>query len=207
LYSLHSDKKAQAVSLDIVIGTTIFLAVLAIAVTIWENQNSFAENQLIDYELEATSSRALNFMVKNLGEKTNGGTDWQFDPSIDNVLFIGLAKRDRAIDKNKLAKFVEYGKIWDDCTTNCFENYEKTKAKILLLGDMNYYFRFYYFDPNKNPQETLIKEKIRGQETDMATGITPIGSSTKKTIVQKRIVYYEGTSYSGTATMELWAYN
>ncbi|MDD5163029.1 MAG: hypothetical protein PHD95_02360 [Candidatus ainarchaeum sp.] len=206
MYSLGSDKKAQAVSLDIVIGTTIFLAVLAIAVTIWENQNSFAENQLKDYEMAATSARTLNFIVKSPGEKINGGTDWQFAPSIDNVLFIGLAKRDRAIDSNKLAKFVEYGKIWPDCEANCFGDYEKTKAKLLLLGDMNYYFQIYYFSPNNASEKKLIKEKIRGSETEMETGVTP-SAYAKKVIAQKRIVYYEGAGYSGTATIELWAYN
>lgn len=214
LFLQNGNKKGQAISIDLLIGTVIFMIALAIAITIWSSQNSLAQTQLTEQEMEIIGTRALNYMVTAPGETPQGDTNWQFYPSIsDNVRYIGLADNDRQIDKNKLAKFVYYGKLWPGCTT-CIGSYFSTKQKILLMGDMNFYFRLYYLDNSANTaKETIIEEPVANplsgkmDDNTMATGILPDYAKTRKIISIKRIVFFEGTKYSGPAIAELQVYN
>lgn len=185
--------KGQAFSIDIMISATIFLVVLAIIITVWENQNSSAEEQLILQDMENAGTRAINFITRSPGETTSTQsqtpaniTDWENEPSIATVKFIGLAKRDRAIDTAKIKKFASY----------IISDYPLLKSKLLLSYD--FYFKFYYLDNSGN--KVIIEEPLG---TKMEGGQTLDTAKQYTNIIFQRIVNYEGSAYSGDAAIEL----
>ncbi|GEM_PF-3848631 len=186
-------EKGQAVSIDITVSITIFLLVLATLLTIWQNQNSSTQEQLITMDMQANGKRTLDFLVRSAGETTAGATTWETAsfgncPNIGTTKFIGLAKRENVIDKTKLANFAECADFTRSAT-----NYGLTMGKMLLTYD--FYFRFL-------DREGNVIEEPAG--TQMVTGKNPASlGANYKIIILKRIVNYEGSNYNGEAVAEL----
>jgi len=175
---------------------------VAIIATMRDAQNSSAEQQLILQDMEAAGTRTIDFITRSPGETTSTQTqtptditDWENEPGLTTVKFIGLANRERVIDTAKIKQFVYY----------LNNNYADLKGKMLLGYD--FYFRFYYFDDSGD--QTPIKEPLG---TPMAGGLTldqlrQLDTQKQYTnIIFTRIVNYEGTTYSGEAVIELQIY-
>lgn len=127
--SARLDKKAQAVLIDLLIGITLFLLVIAAGLTILDNQiNAVREQQELLAQQKAAET-ALNQLVTSTGLTASGETSWEDSTSIDEVKFVGLALTDRIIFSEKINKFKEYA----------INEYEKTKSKLLIGQD--FYFR------------------------------------------------------------------
>ena len=123
------DKKAQAVLIDLMIGMTLFLLVIAAGLTILDNQiNAVSEQQEL-LALQKTADTALNQLATSTGLATSMETNWENTASIDDIKFIGLALTDRIILPAKINKFKEHAA----------SEYEKTKGKLLIGND--FYFR------------------------------------------------------------------
>lgn len=121
-------KKGQGVAIDFLFAILVFLLLMNALFSLIDNGNRTASDKSILNQLNSRTQQTIDMLVRN------GGTPehWELG-NIDNAEVMGLAKRDRALDLDKIEKFVEWGGTYGD------QDYEKTKA-LLLIG-YDYYFR------------------------------------------------------------------
>ena len=187
MYCLHSNKKAQAVSFDLLIAVSLFLVMLATIVAVWQNQNLESANQLFLQDMQTSGNRTMDFLVSSPGETIDVPplTNWE-EGTLGNAKFIGLAKMPNVIEPSKLKKFIEYAGGY---TPSAETNYGIAKAKMLLPYD--YFFRVYYM--GSDGDDVTIQDPAG---TEMAAGFIPDTEKKYAIIILKRSVNYAGTSTS-----------
>jgi hypothetical protein len=93
-----------------------------------EGSNKSVADKAILNELNARTEQTLDMLVRTDGQPNN----WQ-EKTIDEATMLGLAKRDRVLDSEKVTKFVQWASEYRS------EDYNKAKA-LLLIG-YDYYFK------------------------------------------------------------------
>jgi hypothetical protein len=187
LFSLN--KKAQAVVMDLLIGISLALIIIAAGIIILDNQiNAVSEQQELLAQ-QKTAEKALNQLVTSAGIATNGDTNWEDTTNIADVKFIGLALSDRIILPAKINKFIEYSN----------SNYEETKGKLLIGQD--FYFRL--IDPgivagtSCDPNCATLKLCGPDSESNCAAGKTKDtlegeGKKIDTILKSRRVVAFKG---------------
>ncbi len=123
------NENGQSVLIDLLIGITLFLLVIATGITILDNQLNAVREQQELLQQQKAAETTLNQLVSSTGMAINGSPNWEEATSIDDVKFVGLALADRIILPEKINKFKEYSN----------SDYDKTKGKLLMGYD--FYFR------------------------------------------------------------------
>ena len=123
-----TSEKGQGIALDFLFAVLVFLLVLNASLALMDSSNNSAVDKSLIVDLQAKASQTIDMLVRTEGSPS----DWQYK-GIGEAIIIGLAKRDRALDPDKVNKFVEWASTYGS------ENYGK--AKLLLLIGYDYHFR------------------------------------------------------------------
>jgi len=141
------NKKGQGIAIDLMAGVLIFIIIGSSIMFVWGDKSFEVEENLFENERIAMAERTLNTIVISKGLPT----DWEKyigteEEIANNIKMLGLARRDRVLDKKKVEKFAEL--------SNFEDNYAILKTK-LLIGGNEYYFRI--LDPKReNVDEQII---------------------------------------------------
>lgn len=152
------DKKGQGMAIDLMAGVLIFIVIGGSIMFVWGDKAFEAEERLFENERIAMAERTLNTMIRSKGLPLN----WE-DEDIQDIQMLGLAKRDRVLDTEKVEKFVEL--------SNLPENYAILKTK-LLIGGNEYYFRI--LDPKSEGSGQIISAGISLEDTSLQGNIVKI---------------------------------
>ncbi len=97
------NSRGQGIAVDLMIAVLIFLLLMAATLAIWSNTASVAGRQLSEREMQRMAENAMDALIRGSGSPA----DWeQVHCSEENINSIGLAKRDRVLDENKLNQFI-----------------------------------------------------------------------------------------------------
>ena len=183
------NKKGQGIAIDLMAAVLIFLIIGGSIMLVWGDKAFEAEERLFENERIAMTERTLDTMIKSNGLPTNweesGGTPAQI---ADSIQMLGLAKRNRVLDVEKVEKFAEI-------STN---NYAIVRTK-LLIGGNDYYFRI--LDP----------DDMSAAIDDTTAGTAP-GDDVIKIRISRPVVYTytrpTGTKqYNAIAELTLYSEN
>jgi len=94
--------KGQTVAVDLAFAIFIFLLIAGGITWVWSNKATEAENSFYADEMQLLAEKALDRLIVNKGQPE----DWE-TKGIDQTEFIGLAKRDRLLDEDKVAMLVK----------------------------------------------------------------------------------------------------
>jgi len=122
-------KKGQGIAIDFLFAALVFVLVLNTAITIVDSNYRSISNKDILNRLNAKTAHSLDVLVRTTGQPS----DWE-QKGVDDAEIIGLAKRDRTLDSEKLSKFLEWGSIYGS------EDYNKTRVLLALIG-FDYHFK------------------------------------------------------------------
>lgn len=168
-------KKGQGIAIDFLFAVLLFLMILNASMTIIDNSNKNSANKAIVNSLNDTLSQTLDRLVRSGGEPV----DWE-GKTLDETILIGLAKRDRVLDNEKVERFSQWAGNYSDLTGD----YNKTKSRLLMGYD-------FYFVLTDSLGNTL---KIPGTPGDAWDNMQATNL--------KRVVNYNG----GEAIAELTLY-
>ena len=124
------NKKGQGIAIDFLFAVLVFLLVLNASMILIDSNNSTATDKNLIGELQSTASQAMDTLVRPEGLPTN----WQ-NRSIDEASLIGLAKRDRVLDSDKINTFMTWAEDYSDVTG------DYNKVKTLLLSGYDFHFK------------------------------------------------------------------
>ena len=124
------NKKGQGVAIDFLFAVMIFLLILNASMILINSNNEIAVDKNLIGGLQSSASQAIDTLVRTEGMPT----DWQ-NKSMGEVTSIGLAKRDRVLDNDKVNTFVTWAKDYSD------ETGDYNKVKILLLSGYDFHFK------------------------------------------------------------------
>lgn len=127
---MKANEKGQGIAIDFLFAVLVFLLVLNASIALMDSSNSSAAGKSLIVDLQAKASQTIDMLVRTEGQPN----DWQ-DRGIDEASIIGLAKRDRVLDKDKVNKFVEWGANYSDTSG------DYNKARALLLIGYDFHFR------------------------------------------------------------------
>jgi len=125
-------EKGQGIALDLLFAILVFLLVLNASLSLIDSGNKSVSDKGILNQLNARALQTVDMLVRTDGEPNN----WELE-SISNVEAIGLAKRDRALDIDKVERLADPSTGWASVYGS--DDYNRTKA-LLLIG-YDYYFR------------------------------------------------------------------
>ena len=128
---MQLNKKGQGVAIDFLFAILIFLLVLNASMALIDSSNTTALDKNLIGELQASASQAIDMLVRTEGVPK----DWQDNNSIDETVLIGLAKRDRVLDNDKVNTFIEWAKDYNGTTG------DYNKVKLLLLSGYDFHFK------------------------------------------------------------------
>ncbi len=181
------NEKGQSVLIDLLIGITIFMLVLAAGLTILNNQINAVTEQEELLQQQKAADTTLSQLVSSTGMTTTGGINWEtlIDSTCSNIdsaniKFFGLALTDRMILPAKINSF-------KTCAAN---KYDETKAKLLISYD--FYFRL--ADPETGaPMKGCPDDTSSGK---CEAGITGEGKKIDTVTASKRVVaFYNGVEW------------
>ena len=124
------NKKGQGIAIDFLFAILIFLLVLNASMALINSNNTTALDKNLMGELQASASQAIDMLVRTEGVPK----DWQ-NKSIDEASLIGLAKRDRVLDSDKINTFMTWAEDYSD------ETGDYNKVKTLLLSGYDFHFK------------------------------------------------------------------
>ena len=127
---MKADEKGQGIALDFLFAVLVFLLVLNASLALMDSGNSSAADKSLIVDLQAKASQTIDMLVRTEGQPN----DWQYK-GIGEANIIGLAKRDRVLDKGKVNKFVEWGADYSDTSG------DYNRARALLLIGYDFHFR------------------------------------------------------------------
>ncbi len=128
LYAKQANAKGQGMAIDFLFAVLIFLLLLNTVLSLWSGNSKSFEKEALLSDLGSRASQAIDLLVRDSGTPN----DWE-TRTIDDVNVIGLAKTDRVLDGEKVAKFTAWAQnFWSD-------DYNKVRQKMLLASD--FYFR------------------------------------------------------------------
>ena len=140
---MHLNKKGQGIAIDFLFAILIFLLVLNASMALIDSTNATAADKNLLGELQASASQAIDRLVRTEGTPK----DWQ-NKSIGETVLIGLAKRDRVLDGDKVKKFVEWAEDYSDTTG------DYNRIKTQLLSGYDFHFKIGDFEaPSENQPE------------------------------------------------------
>jgi hypothetical protein len=87
--------------IDLSFAVFIFLLISWSLTTVWSNKSALLQRQLYEDETSLLAERVLDTLVTSTGYPS----DWE-DKLIHDLEVVGLAKRDRVLDENKVNRFV-----------------------------------------------------------------------------------------------------
>lgn len=127
---LKTGAKGQSIAFDLFFGVILFIIVASTLSGIWTNKATEMQKDLIERELRTMTINTFDMLIISNGypahwEDADYGTG-----DLSSITTIGLAKKDRFLDKEKVDVFV-------DLSTNY---YSEVRTK-LLIGGNDYYFR------------------------------------------------------------------
>jgi len=123
-------KKGQGIALDFLFAVLVFLLVLNTTMSLIDSSNESVSEKSLFNSLNAKAMQTIDRLVRTDGQPNN----WELK-GIDDATAIGLAKRDRALEDDKVAKFIEWTDDYSD------PNGDYNKVKSLLLIGYDYYFK------------------------------------------------------------------
>lgn len=94
--------KGQSMAIDTMSAILIFLLVSGSLTWVWTTKAIEAENLLYESEIEIMAERAIDTLIRSTGLPKN----WE-KLEIDAIEVIGLAKRDRILEEEKINKFFQ----------------------------------------------------------------------------------------------------
>lgn len=121
-------RRGQGIAIDFLCAALVFLLLFNAAMNLIEGSNKSVLDKTLLNELNARAEQTLDMLVRTDGQPNN----WQ-EKTIDEVTMLGLAKRDRVLDNEKVEKFTQWASVYRS------EDYNKAKA-LLLIG-YDYYFK------------------------------------------------------------------
>jgi len=160
--------KGQGVAIDFLFAVLVFLLLLNAIMILIENSNkNVAEKGLLS-EMNSTAIETIDRLVRTKGVPNN----WE-QKDISETLLIGVAKGDRALDEEKLEKFVEW--------TQDYRSLDYNSVKTLLLIGSDYYFSL----------EDSSGNTIQINGVDVSSEL-PTNSENVPAVNVKRIVNFNG---------------
>ena len=145
------NKKGQGMVIDLMAAVLIFLIIGGSIMFVWADKEIEAEERFFENERITMAERTLDTMIKSNGLPANWeeyeGTNSEI---ADNIQMLGLAKRDRVLDVEKVEKFAEL--------SNLDDTYAILRTK-LLIGGNEYYFRIFDPEREKMDEEIIIAGK------------------------------------------------
>lgn len=118
---------AQISMPDTLLAMSIFLLILA-GMFFYQNQlTQAAQTELVRRALDNVASNAAEFIIKNPGTPSN----WETLSDQNNVVFFGLAQKDRVLHSSKVVAFINLGNT----------DYELVRQR-LGISPFNYYLQF-----------------------------------------------------------------
>jgi len=126
-FPLRLNVIGQGIAVDFLFAVLVFLLVLNAALGIMDSGTRTVSDKALLGELEEKTTQTLDALVRTYGIPN----DWE-TLDIADIEAIGLAKRDRALDIDKVSKFAEWGQAYAS------DDYNKLKS-LLLIG-YDYYF-------------------------------------------------------------------
>ena len=170
--------KGQGIALDFLFAVLVFLLVLNASLSFMDSGTRSVSEKSILNSLNSKATQTMDRLIRTDGEPNN----WE-QLDLGQVTAIGLAKRDRALDEDKVERFFELtGEARD------YSSQDYNAVKSLLLIGYDYYFQ--------------LKESDGGvlKQTDV-----PIPTDTKwDNMIQvtvKRIVNYNGVEVIADLTI------
>ncbi len=127
---MHLNKKGQGIAIDFLFAIMIFLLVLNASMILIDSNNETAMDKNLIGELQSSASQAIDTLVRTEGTPK----DWQ-NRSINEANIIGLAKRDRTLDNDKVETFVGWAINYSDTTG------DYNRVKTLLLSGYDFHFK------------------------------------------------------------------
>ena len=156
---LKPGERGQGIAIDFLFAVLVFLLVLNACMALMGSSAESASDKILLNELNAKTSQTIDMLVRTEGNPN----DWE-QHGIDEARIIGLAKRDRALDKGKVDKFVEWAANYSDV----IGDYNKVKS-LLLIG-YDYYFRIVDSDglllketgqPDQAARERMVNVNVK----------------------------------------------
>jgi len=92
-------KLGESIAIDLSAAVLIFLLIGGSITWVWSNKATGSEGKLLENETRLMADRTLETLISSKGQPE----DWKETSSID---VIGLAKRDRILDEDKVNQFV-----------------------------------------------------------------------------------------------------
>ncbi len=134
--------KGQGIALDFLFAVLVFLLVLNASMTIIDSGTKSVSEKNVLNNLNAKAGQTIDLLVRTDGKPNNWET-----LGLENVVAIGLAKRDRALDEDKVERFFE---LTGEASDYSSADYNAVKSLLLIGYD-------YYFELEDSEGNTLEK--------------------------------------------------
>lgn len=141
------NRKGQVISIDLIVGISIFLILLTLCILVWSQTVYRMEQRKILYEMQNNLMLALDMLIKTKGVPSS----WERNPN--SLIALGLAYDDRTLSKDKVDAFMNLV----DLDYNASKKY---------LGILKYDYRLRLLDLNG---EVLNDTRFR------SVGLDPVG--------------------------------
>lgn len=100
--------RGQSLAIDSMSAILVFLLVTGSLTWLWTSKALEAENLLYEDEMEIMAERALDTLVRSPGLPEN----WE-SLKVDEVKMVGLAKRDRVLEEEKINKLMQMSQEYE----------------------------------------------------------------------------------------------
>ena len=100
--------RGQSLAIDTMSAILVFLLVTGSLTWLWTSKALEAENLLYEDEIEILAERALDTLVRSPGLPEN----WE-NLEVDKINVIGLAKRDRVLEEEKINKLMQMSQEYE----------------------------------------------------------------------------------------------
>jgi len=133
-------KKAQTVSLDMLLGFFVFLIFIILTFKIWNVYTIRFQNNIDTQDKWNIALQISDLMVKQRGYPPS----WELDPI--NTEVIGFAWNENNLSELKIQTFVGYSMVTEGYPTQQeLDNYHTVK-KLMNIERYNFWFRIIDFD-------------------------------------------------------------
>lgn len=144
--------KGQGIAIDLMFAMLVFMLLLGAILGLWQSNAVFLEKQSSLSQLQSEAVQGVDMLVRHQGEPD----DWETKQDLSNVTTIGLAKRDRVLDMDKVNRLVELAGdppgFWE-------ADYNTARTKMLAGRD--FYFKL------TNVEGAVIAQTANGNPQNM----------------------------------------
>lgn len=126
----HVNRKGQGLAIDCLFAALIFLLLLNSIIGLWQSNMAFLESENRASDLRQEAEQTLDLLVRHSGSPE----DWE-KKEWEEIEVIGLAKRDRVLDQEKVERFSTLaGSFWDS-------DYNSIRSSLMAGRDFHFTLR------------------------------------------------------------------